>query len=126
MSENQERHKKPDAPNVEDGAPRQALSGGGFEPAGSAEGGSAYGDGREDAIHEAPAPPEGGFRADTAEAADGAGPAAEEKSFAAPDGQEGAPGASTQAVTNTGEPQPVKNGEGVEGQPGGEVDAATG
>lgn len=104
--------------DAQPGVPKQALSGGGFEHAGSDEGGSAYGDDREDEAD--PKAPEGGFT-------DAAAPAtqpAEEKTFA-PDGEDGA-GASTEAVTNTGEPRPVKNGEGVEGQPGDDVDAATG
>ena len=128
MSENQERHKKPDTPNVDEGAPKQALSGGGFEPAGSTEGGSAYGDDREDAVHDAPETPEGGFKADTAEesAAAPGKPPGEEKTFASPDGQEGSREAATESVNNTGEPRPVKNREGVEGQPGDDVDAASG
>ncbi len=94
------------------GPPKQALSGGGFEHAGSDEGGSAYGDDREDDDDAAPAPqaPEGGFK----------------DAAATPAPAEPADGASTEAVTNTGEPRPVKNGEGVEGQPGDDVDAATG
>lgn len=92
------------------GAPRQALSGGGFEHAGSDEGGSAYGDDREDEEAAAPQPSEGGFK----------------NAAAAPAPAEPADGASIEAVTNTGEPRPVKNGEGVEGRPGDDVDAATG
>lgn len=128
MPENEDRHAKTDAPDTADeGVPKQALSGGGFEPAGSAEGGSAYGDDREDALHEAPETPQGDFKADTAEeVAAGTEPPAEEKRFASPDGQEGSPSGSTETVNNTGEPRPVKNGEGVEGQAGGEADAATG
>lgn len=95
------------------GVPKQALSGGGFEHAGSDQGGSAYGDDREDneeaAAAPSPAPAE----------------PAEEKAIATADGPDAA-GASTEAVTNTGEPRPVLNGEGVEGQPGDDVDAATG
>jgi len=126
MSGNQERHNKPEAPNHEEGAPKQALSGGGFEPAGSSEGGSAYGDDREDAEREAPAVPEGGFRADTQADSETPGAPDEKRTFASPDGQEGSRKAATETVTNTGEPRPVRNGGGVEGQPGDEADAATG
>ena len=121
MSENQERHKKPDTPNIDEGAPKQALSGGGFEHAGSAQGGSAPGDEREDPKH-----PEGGFKASTTEETAPSTTPAEEKTFASPDGQEGGREASTESVNNTGEPRPVKNAEGVEGQPGDDVGAATG
>jgi hypothetical protein len=125
MSETRDRPDvQPDKP-IHPGAPKQALSGGGSEThAGSDEGGSAYGDDREDPeeAKAAPKAPEGGFK--DAAAAPDAKPA-EEKTFAAPDGEEGA-GAATEAVTNTGEPRPVKKGEGVEGQPGDDVDAATG
>ena len=95
------------------GAPKQALSGGGTEThAGSDEGGSAYGDDREDEedVAAAPQPSEGGCK----DAASTPAPA------------EPAEGASVEAVNNTGEPRPVKNGQGVEGQPGDDVDAATG
>lgn len=95
------------------GAPKQALSGGGSETrAGSDDGGSAYGDDREDdeEAAAAPQPSEGGFK----DAATTPAPA------------EPADGASVEAVNNTGEPRPVKNGEGIEGQPGDDVDAATG
>ena len=60
MSEKPDPDVKPDAPK---GPPKQALSGGGFEHAGSDEGGSAYGDDREDEPE--PQAPEGGFKADT-------------------------------------------------------------
>lgn len=135
MSENQERHRKPDTPSVEEGAPKQALSGGGSETqAGSAEGGSAYGDDREDAAREAPdreAPegetPEGGLKADAAEeTAAPVAPPPEDKTFASPDGQEGPNQAAGESIVNTGEPRPAKNREGVEGRPGDDVDASTG
>ena len=116
---------KPDQTPAPKGPPKQALSGGGFEHAGSDEGGSAYGDDREDEAE--PKAPEGGFKADTAEeTAAPEKPSDEEKTFASPDGQEGAREASTESVNNTGEPRPVKNREGVEGQPGDDVDAASG
>ncbi len=109
---------QPDAPDLSKdkaahpGAPKQALSGGGFEYAGSDEGGSAYGDDREDKDEApaAPQPSEGGFK----------------NAAAAPAPAEPADGASIEAVNNTGEPRPVKNGEGVEGRPGDDVDASTG
>lgn len=126
MSGKQEHPASPEAPAPGEKSPRQALSGGGFEPAGSSEGGSAYGDDREDALHEALEAPEGGFKADTQgeTAPDAPG---EKRTFAAPDGEtDGREGAATEAVTNTGEPHPVKNRESVEGQPGDEADAATG
>lgn len=119
---------QPTTPEPAKGPPKQALSGGGFEHAGSDEGGSAYGDDREDAPEpEATEPqaPEGGFKADTATEATPDQPS-EEKTFASPDGQEDAREASTESVNNTGEPRPVKNREGVEGQPGDDVDAASG
>lgn len=97
------------------GVPKQALSGGGFEHAGSDQGGSAYGDDREDNEEAAAAPSPAPAPAEPAE----------EKAIATADGPDAA-GASTEAVTNTGEPRPVLNGEGVEGQPGDDVDAATG
>lgn len=108
----------PDAPELakdkarQFGAPKQALSGGGFEHAGSDEGGSAYGDDREDDAEAAvaPQPSEGGFK----------------DAATTPAPPEPADGASTESVNNTGEPRPVKNGEGVEGQPGDDVDAASG
>jgi hypothetical protein len=100
---------RPDIRPTHPGAPRQALSGGGSEThAGSDEGGSAYGDDREDVAE--PQTSEGGFK-DAAAA------------HAPP---EPADAASTESVNNTGEPRPVLNGEGDEGQPGDDVDAATG
>ena len=107
MSEDRQR---PDVQPTHPGAPKQALSGSGFEHAGSDEGGSAYGDDREDDDKAAPQPSEGGFK----DAATTPAPA------------EPANGDPVEAVNNTGEPRPVLNGEGVEGQPGDDVDAATG
>lgn len=124
MSETEEHPKKPDTPKAHEGVPRQALSGGGTEVrAGSEEGGSAYGDDREDEEEAAAAPkaPEGGFKD---KAAEPAAETSEEKTFASPDGETGAD--ATETVNNTGEPRPVKRGEGVEGQPGDDVDAASG
>lgn len=123
MSEKPDTDVKPAQPDAPKGPPKQALSGGGFEHAGSDEGGSAYGDDREDAPE--PQAPEGGFK--SASTDDGQ-PATvtEEKTFAAPDGQEGGREAATETVNNTGEPRPVKNREGVEGQPGDDVDAPSG
>ena len=115
MAENQERHNKPDTPNVDEGAPKQALSGGGSETrAGSEQGGSASG--------AEPEPPEGGFKPAPADEAPEA--AAEPPSFAAPDGEAAAE--SQASVNNTGEPEPARRVEGVEGRPDDDVDAATG
>ena len=104
-----------DSPGLGPNRREQALSGGGSETrAGSSEGGSAYGDDREDPGASQTA---GGLRADAAGAAAGAELSDEDRSFASPDGQEGGADArqSTEAVSNTGEPRPVKNREGVEG-----------
>lgn len=113
MSENPERQDRPAVPA--DGAPKQALSGGGSEiRAGSAQGGSASG--------AEPEAPEGGFKPSPEEADPQAAP--EPASFASPEG-EGAT-ESQAAVNNTGEPDAAARKEGVEGRPDDDVDAATG
>jgi len=81
MSENEERHNKPDTPNVDQGAPKQAISGGGSETrAGSDAGGSASGDGAKVQSQDT----EGGFKPGTGDRPS-EGPR-ESPSFAPPDG----------------------------------------
>ncbi len=118
MSEHQERHNKPDQPSEDEGAPRQALSGGGSETrAGSPSGGSAPGDEPDE-----PEEPEGGFRA-SPEAADAGRVDGETPSFTSPDGAEDGSG---DLVNNTGEPRQMKNRADIERAAGDDVDAATG
>ena len=97
------------------GEPKQALSGGGSNvQAGSSQGGSRSG-------AETPAAPQGGV---TPEAA--ASPAAEDRSFVAPDGETGVARQASDAVNNTGEPDPMADRAEIERAPGDDVDAATG
>ena len=104
----------PPRPAARPGPPDQALSGGGSETrAGSSEGGSAYGDDREDESG-----PAQGLEAGLGGlAGDAAGAAA---------GDEAEPPRPSEAVNNTGEPRPVKNRRALEAAPGDDVDAASG
>jgi hypothetical protein len=107
------------------GAPEQALSGGGSDTrAGSEEGGSAYGDDREDDEIAARQETLGGLKGDAAGAAAGAEAAEEAKSFTDPAGEE--PSGATETVTNTGEPRQMKHRDSIEATPGDDVDAASG
>ena len=124
MSETEEHPKKPDTPKAHEGVPRQALSGGGTEVrAGSDEGGSAYGDDREDEEEAAAAPK--APRAASRTRPPSRPPRRPRKRPSPPRMARRAP-TPPRPVNNTGEPRPVKRGEGVEGQPGDDVDAASG
>ena len=118
MSENEERHNKPDTPNVDQGAPKQAISGGGSETrAGSDAGGSASGDGAKVQSQDT----EGGFKPGTGDRPS-EGPR-ESPSFAPPDGDSASDAdleasASTESVNNTGDQ--------AERRPDNDVDAASG
>jgi hypothetical protein len=103
------------------GRPDHALSGGGSDTrAGSEEGGSAYGDDREDDEAAVRQETLGGLKD---AAATGAEAAEEAKSFTDPAGEE--PSA-TVSVPHPGQPRPIKNRESIEATPGDDVDAASG